>query len=142
MKGTFSFFFSLIVLINFSCAGTPYAENVKGVALEGYDVVSYFKYRRPVKGNPQYMLKDKELTWYFANQENLESFNENPERYLPQYEGWCAWAMTEGRFAGSDPSIYNIYKGKLYLLCSQDALRKWEANLEKNIQLANDIWYD
>src|SRR5215467_4398219 len=64
-----------------------------GVAISGYDPVSYFSQGKPVKGNKMFAVSANGVTYYFSSEADRELFNKNPSQYEPQYGGWCAYAM-------------------------------------------------
>jgi hypothetical protein len=80
------------------------------------------------------------MTWYFSSKENRDLFATNPEKYAPQYDGYCAWAMTEARKAQTDPEVWKIVNGKLYLNCSRTAYEQWSTDIPGNIKKADDNW--
>jgi YHS domain-containing protein len=87
----------------------------KGVALAGYDPVSYFQ-KNPVKGSKTVVFTQEGVTYQFANAANLETFKKNPSAFEPQYGGWCAYAMGKnGEKVEVNPETYKIVGGKLYL---------------------------
>ena len=88
--------------------------NESGIALEGYDPVSYFS-EQPVPGNPAIAFTYRGAIYYFASEANKSHFKADPEKYLPQYGGFCATAVSEGKTFGIDPANYNVTDGKLYL---------------------------
>src|SRR6266478_1287535 len=98
-------------------AGSPVpAVNTQdGVGLKGYDPVAYFLSGQPNKGSEQYSTIRKGVTYRFASAENLSRFTVDPERYLPRYGGYCAYAMAHDRIADIDPARWAILDGKLYL---------------------------
>lgn len=99
-----------------------------GIALAGRDPVSYFTAAHPVKGKTQYALKWKGAIWLFASHENLLAFEADPRAYAPQFGGWCSRAMESGgRKVASDPEIFAIQDGRLYLFRSADELTVWAA---------------
>lgn len=89
-----------------------------GLAIGGMDPVSYFTEPMPLPGRPDYEFQWMGASWYFANAANLEIFKKHPELYAPQYGGHGAMAMARGFLADSDPSIYTIFKQRLYLFYS------------------------
>lgn len=111
-----------------------------GTALEGFDIVTFFDKEGPQKGSPNHLLQHEGLAWQFANERNRRLFRRNPEKYLPQYKGFCGWALKEGRLVPGIPSYWTVTNGKLYLSCSQEALDRWEADLESNIRKADEAW--
>jgi YHS domain-containing protein len=70
---------------------------VESLAIKGYDTVAYFKEGKAIKGSGSYSCQWHNLTWYFSNKKNMDQFKDDPGKYAPQYDGYCAWAMAEGR---------------------------------------------
>lgn len=63
-------------------------------ALDGYDTVAYFTSGKPVEGSKKFSTEYKGADWYFSSEKNLTLFVNNPEKYAPQYGGYCAWAVS------------------------------------------------
>lgn len=103
-----------------------------GVAVSGYDVVSYFTGKMPVKGSKTYSTSYKGATYYFANPSDLETFKKAPEKYLPAYGGFCAYAMgKDGSKVEIDPETYKIKNGRLLLFYNRffnNTLETWNEN--------------
>jgi YHS domain-containing protein len=134
-----SFLFTLAVVIG--AAGVAAGTSSKSdVAIKGYDAVAYFLAAKAIKGNDSFSYKWHNLTWYFVSRENQDMFAANPEKYAPQYDGYCAWAMTEERKAVTDPEVWKIVDGKLYLNCSMAAYEKWARDISGNIKKADANW--
>ena len=110
------------------------------VAIKGYDTVAYFQDGRAIKGSESFTFQWHGMVWHFQTKENRDLFAANPEKYAPQYDGFCAWAMTEERKAITDPEVWKIVDGKLYLNCSQEAYEKWRRNIPGHIKKADAIW--
>jgi YHS domain-containing protein len=110
------------------------------LAIKGYDAVAYFKAGKAVKGNESFTFQWHDMTWYFTTKENRDLFATTPEKYAPQYDGYCAWALTESRKAITDPEVWKIVDGKLYLNCSQTAYEKWSKDIPGNIKKADTNW--
>ncbi len=127
----------LIAGLGIIAAGTAAAGDI---AIKGYDTVAYFKADKAQKGIESFTFQWHGMTWYFLSQENRELFAANPEKYAPQYDGYCAWAMTEARKAVTDPEVWKIVDGKLYLNCSMAAYEKWSKDIPGNIKKADVIW--
>jgi YHS domain-containing protein len=109
-------------------------------AIKGYDPVAYFTHGRPVKGDKQYTHDWNGATWYFATDEHRMRFKQEPDRYAPQYGGYCAWAVSQGDTADIDPEAWKIVDGKLYLNYSLKIQKKWEADIPGLVRKANENW--
>lgn len=108
------------------------------LALQGYDPVSYFLQKKPLRGKKELTAQFEGVTYYFANPSNKEAFVKNPQNYEPQYGGWCAYAMgSNGEKVEIDPETYKILDGKLYVFYNayfNNTLKSWnkdEARLKK-----------
>ncbi|MFT5709222.1 MAG: hypothetical protein ACI9ES_003530 [Oceanospirillaceae bacterium] len=108
--------------------------------LEGYDPVAYFLENQAVLGDKQFSLLSKEGTWYFSSADNKQLFSQNPDKYKPQYGGYCAYAMTFGLVVSSDPHAFSIINDKLYLNYSLSVREKWLKKKEQYIVEADDNW--
>lgn len=87
----------------------------KGVVAKGYDVVSYFS-NEAKEGSKDFSTKYDGVSFYFSSKENLETFQKSPKKYVPQYGGFCAYAMgVKGSKVSIDPETFEIRDGKLYL---------------------------
>jgi YHS domain-containing protein len=109
-------------------------------AINGYDVVAYFSEAKPVKGSTEVSVTYKEVTWLFANKANADLFKANPEKYEPQYGGYCAYGCSEGHKAKTSPDAWTIVNGKLYLNYNVNVKELWNKDQEGNIKKANVNW--
>ncbi len=121
-------------------AEKPVNASVFGVAIKGYDPVAYFTDAKPVKGGTDFTFDWNGATWRFASAAHRDTFKAAPEKYAPQYGGYCAWAVSEGRTAGIDPAAWKIVNGKLYLNYSLEVQKKWEADIPGHIARAEVNW--
>ena len=122
-----------------------YAQNAeifssKKGAINGYDVVAYFKESKPVKGDTQFNYQWKDANWYFSNKENLETFKADPDKYVPQYGGYCAYGTSEGHKAPTEPDAWTIVDGKLYLNYNKEVKVMWNKNQDALIKKADKNW--
>jgi YHS domain-containing protein len=111
-----------------------------GLALKGYDPVAYFTDGQPTKGADQYSFQWKGVTYRFASAENLQRLRADPEKYLPQYGGYCAYAMSIDRIADIDPGKWAIVGGKLYLNNNLFSQTLWSLNKSGRIASADSNW--
>lgn len=124
-----------------SFAQSPiYTAFFSDTAVSGYDTVAYFTQNKPVKGNSSYTTQYKGADWLFSNKANLEMFKADPEKYAPQYGGYCAWAVANNDTAKADPLQWAIHQGKLYLNYDADIRKKWFSDKDALIIKANNNW--
>ena len=118
----------------------PINEDGSGVAIKGYDPVAYFTQSRPVKGSPAFTYQWMNSTWWFASAEDRDEFATNPEKYAPQYGGYCAYGVSQGHTAPIDPEAWTIVEGKLYLNYSKGVKKTWSEAIPQHIEEANRNW--
>ena len=114
--------------------------NTSDGAIHGYDPVAYFNEHKPEKGDKKYSLSWNSATWYFASQNNLDLFKQNPNMYAPQYGGYCAYGLADGHKAPTDPQAWTIVNGKLYLNYNKDVQSSWNKKQAAYIQTADKLW--
>lgn len=128
---------------NDHAAQTPVMIAGDGYAIKGYDPVAYFVSGQSMKGSENYSAKHKEATWLFSSEANRDMFSANPEKYAPQYGGWCAFGMAEGYAAETDPvNAWAIHEGKLYLNWDESVAKDWKADQDALMQLSEKNWPD
>lgn len=140
MKNRYSLLFTFLFLSGFVLAQKPAVYSTKDGAIKGYDPVAYFKESKPVKGSEDLNYSWNGTNWYFSSQENLDAFKQEPEKYAPQYGGYCAYAVSQGYTAKIEPDAWKIVEGKLYLNYNQSIKKKWEADQAAYIKSANVNW--
>ena len=111
-----------------------------GLALRGFDPVAYFTEGRPLRGDPAHAADWGGGTWHFANAANRAAFLAAPERFAPQYGGYCAWAVAQGYTAPIDPAAWRIVDGRLYLNANRSVQRRWERDIPGFITRADANW--
>ncbi|MEQ8583963.1 MAG: YHS domain-containing (seleno)protein [Marinoscillum sp.] len=135
-------FFSLITLVFLMQEGYLNLDR-QGVAIGGYDPVSYFA-GKPTAGRSEYSFRFQGASYYFSSSKNLEIFKLTPEKYVPQYGGWCAYAMGEtGDQVKIDPETFKITNGKLYLFYNfrgNNTLIPWEQSELPLMEKADENW--
>ncbi len=139
------FIIILLAFVSFSINAQQIDYNLKkGAIAEGYDVTEYFN-DRAVEGSKKISTTHDGATFYFANQANLDKFKANPEKFIPQYGGYCAYAIADdGKKVQIDPESFEIRDGKLYLFYDafwSHTLKKWkEEGPEKLKGQADAAW--
>jgi len=141
-----TFFKTSLIAIAFLIAGCAGAQNEniyskKGIAVDGYDLVSYFN-DKPLEGNDQFTVVYEGATYHFTTAEHRDTFKASPEKFLPEYGGFCAYAIaTDNKKVKIDPETYEIRDGKLYLFYNAwgvNTLDKWLEEDPKSLQTKAD----
>lgn len=117
-----------------------YTGLFSSLAVGGYDPVAYFTGGAPVEGKKEFQTRWKDAEWRFASAANRELFIASPEKYAPQYGGYCAWAIAQGYTASGDPQRWKIVAGKLYLNYDQEVQQRWEKDIPGFIASADRNW--
>jgi YHS domain-containing protein len=118
----------------------PAVNATDGTGVKGFDPVAYFTLGHPTPGVDQYTYRWRQVTYRFASAENREKFKAAPEKYLPQYGGYCAYAMSINRIADIDPSRWAIVNHKLYLNNNYLSFHLWALDKSGNITSADRHW--
>jgi len=111
-----------------------------GVAIDGTDPVAYFTEGKAVAGAAKFSHSWKGAEWRFKNAANRDAFAAQPDKYAPQFGGYCAWAVSQGYTAGIDPEAWKVVDGKLYLNYSKDVQTTWAQDIPGNIAKAEANW--
>lgn len=98
----------------------PINRTDERVAIDGYDLVAYFKEKKAMKGDPQHAVKYGDTIYYFANEAHQNAFLKHPTKYMPRFGGFCPVRMSEGKAVQGDPTEFVVRDGNLYL-CADDA---------------------
>jgi YHS domain-containing protein len=136
----------LVTLMPLAAMAAPPINTLKGgllggrgdTAILGYDPVAYFTQGKAVKGQDAFTLQWMGATWKFASQDHLDAFRANPEKFAPQYGGYCAYGVAQGYLVKIEPEQFRIIDGKLYLNYDADVQRKWLADTAGYIRTADD----
>ncbi len=129
-------------------AGPQYVDNT-GFAVSGYDVVAYFDLEQSAVGvaQPAAVPGDKDITsdyngatFAFSSAENKARFDANPEAFVPQYDGHCAYGVSKGGKVPGNPNLWRIVDGKLFLNITKNVVGFWEEDIPANISLAENNW--
>jgi len=120
------------------------------VALQGYDLTEYFTNNRAISGSDEFMHIYRGIKYFFLNEKNKELFASNPEIYLPQFGGYCAYGFAfeekeKGRLGkySINPESFKLTNGKLYLFYKSfgnDVVQDWNKDENRYIEKAERIW--
>lgn len=135
--------FLAVVLLSFSAlsaAGSDTETDDNGVILAGHDVVAYFTQGKPVEGSSNYTAVYNDAIYRFSSQDNRDTFAENPEKFAPQYGGFCAYGMTFGKKFEIDGKAFEIVDGKLFVNKNLSVYKAWKKDVPKHITEANSEW--
>ena len=135
---------ALVVALTVSVAAALAAQRVnadrKGVAVKGYDVVAYFVDGRAVPGEAALEHELGGVRYRFASAANRDRFVREPQRFVPQYGGFCAWAVSRGYTADTDPLAWRIVDGRLFLNYDRSVQRQWETDIPGNVVKGDANW--
>ena len=136
-----AFFFGLVLTAAPANATDPiYTGFFSNLAVSGYDTVAYFTDGKPVKGNSSITHEYMGAVWQFASEANKAKFIADPEKYAPQYGGYCAWAVSQGYTASGNPNHWKVVDGKLYLNYDASVQEKWQKDIPGFIAAADKNW--
>jgi len=111
-----------------------------GKAIKGYDAVAFFTQAKPVKGTDSLSYQWKEATWLFATRADMEAFKTNPEKYAPQYGGYCAYGLSQGHKAPTETDTWSVLNDKLYFNYNLKVKEMWSKDQQNFIKAADEKW--
>ncbi|MFL0809709.1 MAG: YHS domain-containing protein [Agarilytica sp.] len=133
--------FYFLLLSSTASAEKVYTDFFSDKALSGYDTVAYFIEGKAVKGKKKHTTTYLDVDWYFASEKNKKMFEVEPDKYRPQYGGYCAWAAAANNaLAKGDPKYWKIVEDKLYLNYNEDVQQKWLQDVAGFILKADQNW--
>ncbi len=137
--------FKVLLLLPFlTAATTSFADTLqyatKNGAIDGYDPVSYFADGAAERGSPDITAEWNGANWRFTSTAHRDAFAENPEKYAPQYGGFCALGMAHGGDVPTNPEAWTIWEDKLYLNMIKEVSITWRYNPDKLIERADVKW--
>lgn len=134
----------ILVLFVALLSVATFAQKVKTseikLAVKGYDPVAYFQEAKAVKGDKSIFAIQNGKTYYFASENNKTLFLKNPETYEPQYDGYCAYGMSEGHQAPIQPEAFTVVGNKLYLNYNLETRTEWQKQQKERIAKADANW--
>lgn len=138
---TLSLLFSAVPAAPVIAADSVYTSWKDNVAVGGYDTVSFFS-GKPQKGKKEFTFDYAGAEWSFSTRGNLDLFKTNPEAFMPQYGGYCAWAVAKNKLAKGSPKHWHVEDGKLYLNFNARIQRRWEKDIPGFVRQARENWPD
>lgn len=143
MLKTFLAAFAMMIVVAMSApsdaAGPELNATPSDVMLHGYDPVAYFQ-DGPKRGDTRWTAEHDGGVYYFASAENRDAFSQNPERYAPEFGGYCSFGVRMGRKFDIDPTAYQILNDSLYVQLNHATRHRWLADVEENVAIAEGIW--
>lgn len=121
-------------------AGPEVNATVTGLALRGYDPVSYFTDNKPVLGDFTITAEHEGATYRFTSEAHKAMFEKDPARYLPQYGGFCAFGTAQGYKVDGDPNVWKVVDNKLYLNLAPAVAERWVQDIPGYVKSANYNW--
>ncbi len=135
------FFYALVFVttLTFSLSAQN-AKHKSNIALNGYCPVAYHVLKKAMKGNPKYSLTYEGKTYHFVNAKAKMMFQKDPAKFLPEYGGFGAEAMSMGKKIKANPKLFILYKGHTYLFSGKKAKAMFEKDPAKHIAEANKVY--
>jgi YHS domain-containing protein len=115
-------------------------KDQNGIAINGYDPVAYLSDMKPEMGMSKYQYEWMGATWQFASKEHLNMFKKNPEKYTPQFGGYCAYGVSKNKLLSCDPTAFTVDDGRVYLTVDSKRLMLLKKDLKNNIEKAEKNW--
>ena len=132
----FAALFFALCTASFSASAGPQFT----VALQGYDPISYQEGSTPQKGDFTHAVHWNGATWLFTSDEHARRFKENPAKFAPQFDGYCAFAASKGYKAPGEALTGVVVDGKLYLNFNDQAKKMWHEDVPGNIKKGEENW--
>ncbi len=117
-----------------------YNVDNRNIAVGGYDVVSYLKEDKAVAGSARFAAEHGGVTFHFASAENRDIFQREPQKYVPEFGGFCAFGIRMGKKLPIDPSAYTVVDNKTYVFLDRATMTMWKDDVNGNIRIARKLW--
>jgi YHS domain-containing protein len=137
---TFLVITAISVVATLAHAGEVVNIDKSGLALQGYDPVGYFTDGKPVKGSPEFTAAYKGATYQFASVEHRDTFKQAPEKYAPQFGGFCGYAASINKLAPIEVEYFQVLHDRLILQHNKKAWDLWHQDVEGNLKKADANW--
>jgi YHS domain-containing protein len=129
----------LLLSVAFAVQGGNNVD-ASGLALKGYDPVAYFTEGRPMQGKAEFSTRHDGVTYRFSSAANRDAFAAAPEKYAPQYGGYCAFGVASGYKAPIEPDAWTVVDGKLYLNYNRSVRSQWSSDVPGYVRKADANW--
>ncbi|MGB5865647.1 MAG: YHS domain-containing (seleno)protein [Sulfitobacter sp.] len=116
------------------------SDTAKNIAINGYDPVAYHTAGTPTKGTAEFKYEHNGAVWKFSSAENKAKFKAEPAKYAPAYGGWCTVGTSKGKKIATQPELFKIVDGQLYLNSSDGAHNLFLKDKAGTINTADTTW--
>ena len=140
MKSLFSLFLMIVALSTVAPAKELLNVDRNGVAIQGYDPVSFFTDNRPVKGNEQFQSEYRGAKYYFVSSEHKAAFDKEPAKYEPQFGGYCAYGVSHGSRAPVKIEAWQIVNGRLLMQYDLGVKDEFNKDQQGTLKKADQNW--
>ena len=111
-----------------------------GVAIQGYDPVSFFTDHKPVKGSEQFVQRHNGAVYLFVSREHRDLFKADPAKYEPSFGGYCAYGVSHNKLAEVDVEAFQIVDGRLLMQYSKGVRDDFNKDTKGNLSKADANW--
>ncbi len=133
-------FLVFLLATTLAFAGYDTETDKDGIILNGYDAVAYVTVNKALPGDPNITFEHNEAIYQFVSEENRDLFKADPEKYVPQYGGYCAFAMSFGKKVSVNGEAFHIKDGKTYVNKNLKIYKRWKKDIPGNIAKADVKW--
>jgi YHS domain-containing protein len=138
-------FIAVLLLASFTFAGCATHNTISDgddskLMLKGHDPVAYFTLGKPTRGRPDLKAEHGGVTYRFVSAENRELFMKNPEKYAPQYNGFCSNGLVYAIPLGGEAENFKIVNGRLFMFGGANSKKYWEMDEKRNLELGDNYW--
>jgi YHS domain-containing protein len=130
--------FLATLLLSVGASAADYAHSTP--AVQGYDVVTYHTDKRPLRGNGNFVTTHDGAVYQFSSEANLKTFKANPAKYVPAYNGYCAFGVSVGKKFIGDPEVWRVVNGRTYLNLDAGIQQEWLKDVPGRIKTADRKW--
>lgn len=135
---------SIALVLSLGVAGPLWAAdlntNSDGVMISGFDPVSYFTVGEPQQGSAAFSASYDGANYWFVSEGNMNMFLDDPERFTPQYGGYCSYGVSIGQKFDVDPTAWSIQNGRLFLQLDPGTRVVWQEDEMENVRIADAVW--